>query len=869
LPVFDRIRILTITLLGVILCLYTLFAVNYVIPPRPESALAIFVMIGLVLCFLVYPVSKRAVNVKWLRCVDLVLAIGAIVCFGYMFVQSEPWLSRFWPSGAPFTQPTSLGNRRGVETSTDMWIGLTGLLLVLEATRRSIGWIVPALALLFIGHTYYCYLSVPKNETQVITITGEPTDGTFTISDGESQSPPLKFDAGPGDMEEALDQLSIVGNNVSVSGQAGGPWELSFKNKLAKKNVDELALDISGLTGGAPQAAVQETVAASAGMKRLPDWLLPHQGQSPKQIASSTFLQPTGVLGPAANVMFKYVFLFVVFGAFLEMSGATKFIIEFSERVFGRSTGGPALVSVAGSGLMGSLSGSAVANAVTTGAFTIPMMRNAGFKPHVAGGITAAAASGGALVPPVMGAGAYMMLEFVKRPEGEPPVNFLEIARAALIPAILYYLSLLLIVYFYSKRVGASAIDEKVKKQSLSKFEGWVFFGALSVLVGLLFLNFSPFKAVTGSLVLILVMSAFRPQLNLSRNARIFAVAFFFAMLLVHQSGVLTRIDWPSWLSPVFSRVSWFSPQEGTLVMGRVIESLLNSSIFAMFGLLVFGLVHSQWRPEVVKAFTKSSKSGISLVSASACVGIVIGVVQTTPLANEFGEAIKGVVESSLLLALIGIMICSLVLGMGVPSVVCYLLMATLMGSLLGEMGVDPLAAHMFIFYFGMMSMVTPPVALAAYASASIADAKIMPTAFAAFRFSLVGFTLPFMFVYRPALLLMNDKGRSLLAVSDASELGAALLALAIALSAALLGVFALSVAVTGYLKTTLIFPNRVLCVVAAAMLLLPHIEIAGKDLGIVVNGAGAALFIAVAVINFRRGNRIDDGNSVLPAIVE
>jgi len=160
----------------------------------------------------------------------------------------------------------------------------------------------------------------------------------------------------------------------------------------------------------------------------------------------------------------------------------------------------------------------------------------------------------------------------------------------------------------------------------------------------------------------------------------------------------------------------------------------------------------------MLAAMTKSAKNGISLVAASACVGIIIGIVQQTGIATDFSAEIKGLVETNLFLALIGIMCCSIVLGMGVPSVVCYLLMATLMGSLLSELGVLPLSAHLFIFYFGMMSMVTPPVALAAYASASIANARIMPTALAAFRFSLVGFTLPFMFVYRPELLLMSDK---------------------------------------------------------------------------------------------------------------
>ena len=248
----------------------------------------------------------------------------------------------------------------------------------------------------------------------------------------------------------------------------------------------------------------------------MPAWILPHSGQDLNDIAATTFLQTLGVFGPAVGVMFKYVFLFVVFGAFLEMSGATQFIIDFAERVFGRSRGGAAKVSVLGSGLMGSLSGSAVANAVTTGSFTIPMMRNSGFQPHVAGGITAAAAAGGALVPPVMGAGAYMMLELVK-----PQVTFLEIAKAAVIPAALYYLSIFFIVHFYAHRIGiADPATVEKKKKPLSKFEAMVFFSALGVLLALLGFGFTPFRAVTGSLVVILVLSPFRPQLKKASMTR-------------------------------------------------------------------------------------------------------------------------------------------------------------------------------------------------------------------------------------------------------------------------------------------------------------------------------------------------------------
>lgn len=637
---FQKMSKYVVPLISVLLCLFTLAEVNYNLM-QPQSALALFVLFGMGLCFIQFPLHPKLKDNQLARWFDVLLGVAACGCCAYVIVQTEPLFESFWLKGQ------SLANRAGDEQPLDYQIGLVGLVLVLEATRRTIGLIVPLLALTFVGHSYYCF-------------------------------------------------------------------------------------------------AVQ-----THGWPAMPSWLLPHAGQSVDAIVATTYLQTLGVFGPAATVMFKYVFLFVVFGTFLEMSGATQFIIDFAERIFGRSPGGPAKVSVLGSGLMGSLSGSAVANAVTTGAFTIPMMRNAGFEKHVAGGITAAAASGGALVPPVMGAGAYMMLELV-----QPQVTFLQVAKAALVPAILYYLSIFMIVHFYSKRVGAKAIQtDGSDKGSIWKFEAVVFFGALGILVGLLVWGFSPFKSVTGALIGILFLSIFRKQLKLGTAPRYLALAAFAVGTLIHHFAFSDTVDEPS--------------------IRQLAESWLDSTLIGTFCLLVFGLLHPAWRPAMLKAFGSSAKNGVSLVAASACVGIIIGIVQQTGIATDFSATIRGVVETNLFAALMGIMICSLILGMGVPSVVCYLLMATLMGSLLGELGVIPLSAHLFIFYFGMMSMVTPPVALAAYASASIAEAPIMKTAFAAFAFSLVGFSLPFMFVYRPELTLQSDSPEvKLISYKPADEAG-------------------------------------------------------------------------------------------------
>ena len=500
----------------------------------------------------------------------------------------------------------------------------------------------------------------------------------------------------------------------------------------------------------------------------LPDWLFPHRGYTVPRIVAQTFLHSQGIFGVALSVMFTYVFLFVVFGAFLEATGATRFIVEFAERVFGRSSGGPAKVAVLSSGLMGSLSGSAVANTATTGTFTIPMMRSAGFRPVTAAGVQAAASSGGALMPPVMGAGAYMMLEIV-----DPPVTYLEIIRAALIPALLYYLSLILIVHFHARRMSIAAADAPVPPSAAaadaaeaperSRAAGVVFGAALGSLILFLVLGYTAFRAVSLSLVVIVLVS--------SLNAA-------------------TRLEWRSTLQ---------------------------------------GLV-------------KAARGVVPLVAAAACVGIIIGIVTLTGVGTRLPATIIPLAEQSLFLALVLIMISSIVLGMGLPSAVCYLLMATLIGPVLGNLGVIPLAAHLFIFYFGMMSMVTPPVALAAYAAASIAGTRIMPTGLAAFRFALVGFTLPYMFIYRPELLMLTASGEP-----------AGWLEMLLPVAIATLGVTCFAAGIAGQLSRPLGLGLRLAIFAAAGLLLAPGptTVLAGIDIA-VFDVAGVILFCAVLAANRR-----------------
>lgn len=633
--------------LSALLLLFTLAEVNY---PRlsPASQLAGFALLGLVLCFLNVPASRRTAASPLFRWIDAVLIVLTVASCGYVIWQTEPVFAASWFDGR------SLGNRAGYETSIDIAVGVAGLVLVMEAARRTIGLTLPLLAAAFL---VYAWLGAS-----------------------------------------------------------------------------------------------------------MPDWLFPHRGYPIERIVAQTFLHTQGVFGVALSVMFTYVFLFVVFGAVLAQTGATRFVIDFAARTFGGSPGGPAKVAVISSGLMGSISGSAVANVATTGTFTIPMMRSAGFSPKVAAAVEAAASSGGPLVPPIMGAGAYMMLELV-----QPPVTYLEIIRAAIVPAVLFYLSLFVFVHLHARRLVLSPAPPAdvalsgTSERASSNFAGVVFGTALGSLMVLLLLGYTAFRAVSVTLAVILAVS------------------------FVHRS---TRLDWT----------------------------------------------------RIRAAIVTSGRDVVPLVAASACVGIIIAVVMLTGVGTRLPSLLLPLAEQHLLLALFAVMVSSLVLGLGLPSAVVYLLLATLVGPVLSDLGAVPLAVHLFIFYFGMLSMVTPPVALAAYAAASIAGSNIMATGLTAFRISLVGFTLPYIFVLRPELLLLAPEGAA--AITDFLQ----------ALIVAVLGIIAFASALAGFLFTRLPLGERVALYAAAALLLAPGPSVTLLGLSIpVLDTAGFVVGLVAAVLNWQR----------------
>jgi TRAP transporter 4TM/12TM fusion protein len=447
---------------------------------------------------------------------------------------------------------------------------------------------------------------------------------------------------------------------------------------------------------------------------------LSHKGYGLERITTTFYMTKNGIFGVALRVMSNFIFLFIAFGAFFSMSGGTEFFIDLARSIFGKLRGGPAKIAVAVSGMMGTISGSAVANTVTTGTFTIPLMKRIGFEKHVAGAVEATASSGGALMPPVMGAAAFIMAEFLGIP-------YISICKAALIPAILYYLAIFSIVHFYSLKIGIRGLPKSELPDIKAVFrKKWVFIVPLFVLISVLIVGYSPRIAVLYAIAATIVMSFFKKE---------------------------TRIT-PS---------------------------------------------------KFLDALAKSGFDSVMVSCACGAAGIVIGVVLLTGMGTKITTFVIQVSAGSLIIALPFVMLTSILFGMGLPTVVCYVLLAATVAPSLVEMGVLPLAAHLYIFYFGMLCMVTPPVAFAAYAGAAIAEADPMKTGFSAWTFALAGFLLPYMFVYNKALLLMGSVPNIILAVLTS-----------------LIGIVCLGAGIIGYLLRETRFYERIFLLMAAFLLIKP-----------------------------------------------
>ena len=411
------------------------------------------------------------------------------------------------------------------------------------------------------------------------------------------------------------------------------------------------------------------------------------------QVVDQLFLTTEGVFGPTLAVSASFVVVFVLFGAFMERSGTGRLFMEFALSLTGRSAGGPGKVAVVSSSLFGTVSGSAVANVMVTGQVTIPLMKRTGFRPPFAAGVESVASTGGQLMPPIMGAAAFVMAEFLQ-------VSFLTVLSWALIPALLFYAATFMAVHFEAKRTGLAGLPaHEVPKLSRVMIESGHLFIPVAAILLMLILGYSaPYAALTGTLLC-------------------FPVAFLRRTTRHHVT-------------------------------------LAN-----LWGALVDG-----------------ARGAVGVAMACACAGIVIGLIALTGVGIVFTQLVVNVSGSSLLLALLLTMVAGIILGMGMPTTPAYIVMVSLLVPAIIRLGVEAPAAHMFAFYFAILSAITPPVALAVFAAAGLAKSDLWQSGWAAMKIGAAGFIVPFMFVFEPALLLIGPLGHSLHAAASAF-LGATLLA--------------------------------------------------------------------------------------------
>lgn len=494
---------------------------------------------------------------------------------------------------------------------------------------------------------------------------------------------------------------------------------------------------------------------------------LGHRGYGFDQIISQLYLGTEGVLGIPIMVSATYIFLFILFGAFLEHSGMIKLFNAIALGLVGQAKGGPAKVAIISSGFMGTISGSGVANVLTVGQFTIPLMKRFGYNSVFAGAVEATASMGGQIMPPVMGAVAFIMAETLNVP-------YVDIVKAAVIPAVLYYVTAFWMVHLEAGRMGLVGLPKDQCPSPLKALkENWYLILPLAALVGMLFHGFTPmFAGLTG-----LALTA----------------------ILILGAAVAARVS-----SMAFRYVFWIG-------LGLAAATFLEFGIYAILVVIALLVLACFWVKggrdtllTIRASLIDGARQALPVGVACAVVGVIIGVLTLTGAASSFAGFILTVGEKSLFLSLFLTMIVCLILGMGIPTIPNYIITSAIAAPALLSLGVPLIVSHMFVFYFGIMADLTPPVALAAFAAASIAKASPMKIGVKATQIAIAGFVIPYMAVYTPALMLQGEW--TVLAV--VYIVGKALLAIA------LWGATAV-----GYLMAPLKTSERVFTGVAALML--------------------------------------------------
>lgn len=589
---------------------YSLFHLYITFNPLPELIQrAAHVSIGLALIFLLYP-ARQASSRQKVAWTDWIWVIASFASFFYLFKEYQAIMT----------------TRGGIPNTLDIVFSIITVVLVVEAARRVMGWMLPILGLIFLSYPFVSH-----------------------------------FD-----------------------------W--------------------------------------------MPDRLLTRP-YTFSDIFGQMYLKTEGLYSSAIGASVTFIFLFILFGAFLAKSGMGKLFNDLAMALAGHKQGGPAKVAVISSGFMGSINGTAVANVVGTGSFTIPLMKKIGYHKNFAGAVEASASVGGQILPPVMGASAFIMAETTG-------VSYGTIALAAVLPALLYYLGVMAQVHFRAGRDNLKGVPKAdlPRVKEVLKERGHLLLPIVA-LVSFLFQSIPVSYAAVYTILLTIVVAAFRKSTRMGPK-------------------------------------------------------------------------------EILEALADGAKQSLSVMAACAVVGIIIGVVSLTSFGSVMTSSIMSIGAGSLFLTLFFTMIASMILGMGLPSIPAYIITATMAAPALANFDIPILVAHMFVFYFGLFANITPPVALAAFAGAGIAGGDPMRTGFLALRLSLAGFIVPFLFVYNPAMLMIDTTDIAVNAKEFALPAWNVILSITVS---SIVGILALGAAVEGYFKTALSWFWRIFLGVGALMMIVPE----------------------------------------------
>jgi TRAP transporter 4TM/12TM fusion protein len=530
---------------------------------------------------------------------------------------------------------------------------------------------------------------------------------------------------------------------------------------------------------------------------------LDHRGYDFSQVIDHMAYGTEGIYGIPTYVSSSYIFLFILFGSFLERAGMIGLFTDISLGLVGHKQGGPAKVSVISSGLMGTISGSGVANVVTTGQFTIPLMKKFGYRAEFAGGVEATASMGGQIMPPVMGAVAFIMAETLG-------VEYQEIVKAAIIPALLYFASTFWMVHLEAGKNGLSGLAKADLPSPMKALKAkWYLLLPLAVLVYLLFSGYTPLYAGTIGLAMT-VMLILGSSIALGLPSGAIRILFWIGLGLV--ASAFFKLGIHVVVAAILALVAWNFLSKG----GRETLIICRDSL------------------------AEGAKTALPVGIACAVVGIIIGTMTLTGAANTFGQFIVSVGQDNLFLSLVLTMLTCLVLGMGIPTIPNYIITSAIAGPALLELGVPLIVSHMFVFYFGILADLTPPVALACFAAAPIAKTTGLKISMEAVKVAAAGFVIPFMAVYTPALML-QDGG----ALSQSIGYVPAVIYI-VAKTVIAIGLW--GAAVIGYLGGRLTWPLRALAMVAAFTLVAAYP---------ITDEVGAALAAVFAFLVWRRSRMV------------